>query len=275
MLGLLALGALMSACKRDTPAEPVATNANDAGPSLEEGTRAPSRLARDDAGHLIPRSTPPPLASGDVPPPSGRTPDWDLDSNDPARDYVDRYVRATNRYGDKTPCVRASASKVDGARTLVETHDVKDAPCNAGGALRDVFAVNTVDDRLTLADPGKGAALAKWPDGSAPDGPPTEGAAAQEDSLTVWRFPLLRDAVKALSLAPIRVQYYGRGSYPVITLAGWHGDIAPGGSDALINDAAKKLCVASKGGPMAFFGGLDRKNILRIRCPESSHWEKL
>lgn len=271
----VAIGAV--ACKRSAP-EPSGTA--DAAPSIArvQGPDVPNRpqgrnLERDDAGHLLPRTEPPPLTSAERVPTPGREPDWDIDSSDPARDYVNRYILATKRYADKTGCVRASAPRSDGNRTLVDAVEVKDDPCKLGGAVLDTFAVRAGDDRLELANPKKGAPLAKWPDGSAPDAPPS-GKVLGEDDIHKWNAPIHEYLVK-MRFTPIRVQYYGRGSYPVITLAGWREPLQPGSSAESMAGIAKGICDATKGAPVGLFGGVNRADILRVRCPDKARWERL
>src|SRR5262249_11099583 len=162
------------------------------------------------------------------------------------------YVRATNRYGAKTACARASASRSDGGRALVDVAGGKDAPCSLGGAVLDTFAVRASADRPELAGPKRGAALAEWPARSAPGGPPG-GKVPAEDDLHKWTSPL-HELLSGMHFTAIRVQYYGRGSYPVVTLAGWRDPIRPGGADDL-HDLAQKICGATKGAPVGLFGG--------------------
>ena len=95
-----------------------------------------------------------------------------------------------------------------------------------------------------------------------------------EDDLRAWRAPL-HDTLVALHLTPIRVQYYGRGSYPVITLAGWHDPLTPAASSDAMRDAAQKICASTKGSPVGLFAALNRATILRVRCPDQARWERL
>src|SRR5215470_465698 len=74
---------------------------------------------RDELGHLIPKTPRPPDNPADIPP-EGREPDQDLDRRDPAGDYVERYVRATLRYGSETRCAEAHSAGQSGGRTVVE-----------------------------------------------------------------------------------------------------------------------------------------------------------
>ena len=210
-----------------------------------------------------------------------REPDWDLDTTDPARDYVTRYLHATARYGDKTLCVIASPSTDNGtseapprggphpnsARKRVEVKDDPKASCFAGGgasdSVRDVFLVDAMGDRLSLEDPEKGATLRKWPDGSDPEGP--AGALSAIDVSKGWKSPL-REAIVALQQSPIRAQFYGRGTYPVVTLAGWHSPISEHGDTSGLVALAEKLCGANGNNPIGFVTALNRVDMLRVRC---------
>ena len=228
---------------------------------------------KDDAGHYIPSTPAPPEDPSKMPPKPSREPDWDLDGEDPARDYVRRYVRATRRYGDKIACVITLASKAKGSRRLVEVRDDPSSTCgSASDAVRDVFLVDVGGDRLTRDDPRVGAPLARWPDGSDPEGP--AGKIGGVDDLPKWTSPI-HDVLTSLALTAIRVELIGRGSYPVITLAGWHGDVRRGASSSALQPAAEKLCAANADAPMTIFGGFDRANALRIRCnPATPRWER-
>jgi hypothetical protein len=248
-----------TACGRQPP-EPPAQGGPSAGSSEPEATARPSpSISRggDDAG----------------PPPSARAPDWDLDGNDAARDYVWRYAFGTRRYGDTLDCFDVGTSQpATGGRRRVEVRTA--ATCAQAGTLRDAFLVDLASDRLTAAEP-QHAALARWPDGSSPDGPP--GAVREVDAMRKWKGPL-KDALQGQRLAPIRVQTYGRGTYPVVTLAGWHGAVVPGAAADTLRGLVDAVCEATGGAAMGLFGGLDRTLILRIRCSagrRGARWEKL
>jgi hypothetical protein len=71
------------------------------------------------------------------------------------------------------------------------------------------------------------------------------------------------------------VQLYGRGSYPVVTLAGWHGPVERNMTPGQLEAPAKALCEANEGQPLGIFGGLDRTSLLRIVCPGSAHFDTL
>lgn len=209
-----------------------------------------------------------------------REPDWDLDHDDPARDYVIRYIRVMHRYGDDTPCVEVGSSVEKGGQREVRVKDNPKSKCAPKTAAeRDVFLVNLNRNRLTVDDPSVRAALRKWPDGSDTDAP--AGPVASMQDFREWNSPL-KDTLKKLKLVPIRAQFYGRGSYPVLTLAGWN----PIGIQAeqpveTLGAAAQALCDANDNRPMGLFAGLNRTLILRIRCPgtnatkPSAKWEKL
>jgi hypothetical protein len=256
-----------SACGKSPP-EPAGAHA-DASPSFPAPSAALARLPRDDAGHLVPR-TPPPADSAAGPVRSTRDPDWDLDSDDNARDYVRRYALGTKRYGDNLDCVDVGASQPAGDRRRVQVTTA--ASCPGAGAERDVFLVDVAADRLTVDDKSKRTPLGRWPDGSDPEGPP--GAVRETASMKDWNSPL-KDTIQRQLLVPIRVQTYGRGTYPVVTLAGWHGAIVPGAGPDALKGFAEALCRASNGAPIGLFGGVDRSLMLRIRCPAAARWDRL
>lgn len=232
------------------------------------------RLPRDDAGHLIPRSLPPPEPGDAGPPKPRREPDWDLGSDDAASEYVNRYVVATHRYGDAVECMRVEASLPSGDKRSVSVRVRRDRPaCKDPGVVRDVFLVDVAADRLSLVHDGSPSPLARWPDGSDPEGPPGEVRAV--DDLRVWKGDLRDVLGKQMQLVPIRAQLYGRGSYPVVTIAGWHGDVVANAPRDKLDAAAAKMCKANDAMPLALFAGLDRSSILRVRCPGSARWEKL
>jgi hypothetical protein len=203
---------------------------------------------------------------------SSRTPDWTLDAADPARDYVGRYLRATLRYGTDTACVVLGRSAFRNGESLVEVRSPADGSCGKAGDLRDTFIANVSADRLRLDDPEHRPALKPWPDGSMPDAPPAPVASVAD--LFHWKAPL-HDAIKNQQLYPLRVQLYGRGTYPIITLAGWHALFDPKGDLAALKAPAHELCTATRGAPMGFFAELDRSTLLRIDCPDNPHWEQL
>jgi hypothetical protein len=273
-LGLGGAAAVFQACDRRPP-EPAAPQ--DAGAS-STASSAPSpavvaalaRHPRDDAGHLIPKSAPPPLDPSAIAARAGREPDWDLDRDDPARDYVRRYASATMRYGATLDCVTVGPSQPSGERRRV---DVKAAAgCKGAGDLRDVFVVDVAADRLSVDDRSKRDPLARWPDGSDPEGPPNP--VRDGSQMRAWQ-GALKDAIREQQIVPIRVQAYGRGTYPVVTLAGWHATVTPPASPDDLRPFADALCRANGGLPLAFFGGLDRTTLLRVRCPGGARWETL
>jgi hypothetical protein len=274
LLGLgIAASAAQVACNK-SPGEPAGPSA--AAPKPDAGADAGiyggednfHARPRDSKGNLIPESPAPPLASSDVAP-VGRAPDWDLDRQDPAQDYVERYIQSTSRYGDETACVHAQASTKVGDRTLVEARDTAGTGCKGSNAVRDTFAVDVPKDRLALADPKAGKALGPWPDGSDPGGAPA--TSPQEANLSTSP---LRDKLKAMQLVPLRMQRYGRGSYDVVTIAGWHADVFPEAGAADTDDVARRICAVSKR-PMGLFAGMDRKTILRVKCPGQGRFETL
>ena len=233
-----------------------------------------ARHPRDDAGRLIPKSSPPPVSSGELVPIPKREPDWDLDPDDPARDYVRVYAIATRRYGDSLDCVVLGSSRPGPGGRRVE---VKAAPsCADAGAVIDVFIVDLASDHLTVDENSSHLGLARWPDGSDPEGPATKPV-RQATDMKKWRSPL-HDAITKRELVAIRLQTYGRGTYPIITLAGWHDTVHPGATPDELRPLAQDLCRANGGLPLAFFAGIDRANTLLIRCPSSgpvTRWDKL
>ncbi len=229
-----------------------------------------SRFRRDGAGHLAPHAPRPADDPADVLKEPSHAPDWALDRDDPARDYADRYVRATGRYGAKTACVRAMPSVNAPAGRTVEMKDAPGEGCPASSAVRDRFVVSVTEDRLHLD--GKGEPLKKWPDGSDPEGPST--APPREDDASTGDGTVkavLRDA----KLTPIRAQWYGRGSYLVVTVAGWHEPVARGAAPEALKALAQKVCAASGGMPVGVFAGFDRTTILRFGCPAVARWDAL
>ena len=203
---------------------------------------------------------------------STRTPDWTFDADDPARDYVGRYLRATLRYGTETACVVLGRSSFKNGESMVEVRNPADGSCGKAAELRDTFIANVSGDRLRIDDADHHGPLKAWPDGSMPDAPPAPIASIGD--LFHWKAPL-HDSIKKAHLYPLRVQLYGRGTYPVITLAGWHELFDPKGDIAALKAPAEDLCAATQGAPMAFFAELDRSTLLRIDCPDNPHWEKL
>jgi hypothetical protein len=212
---------------------------------------------------------------------SGRDPDMDLDPSDPASDYVRRYVATTKRYGDRIDCIDIQPSKPSGDKRSVEVRNAATCPTplpagQTPGGVRDVFVVDVPGDRLSVDDPSKRDALQKWPDGSDPEGPPAPKVRDINDT-TKWKSPL-NDAIRSHLLVPLRVQAYGRGTYPAVTLAGWYGVVQPGASPETLRPLATALCAGNSGLPLGLFTALDRSKILRIRCSKegpSSRWDTL
>jgi hypothetical protein len=230
-----------------------------------------ARHPRDDAGNLIPKSTPPPIDSSLLPPKPGREPDWDLDASDAARDYVRRYALGTKRYGASLECVdiRPSTRIADKVTVEVKTAD----GCPGAGTVRDVFVVDVAGDRLSVDDKAKRDPLARWPDGSDPEGPAKE--VLNTSDMRKWKGSLKDAVFGKLQLVVIRVQMYGRGTYPVITLAGWHGGVDLSATPEDLRGLDDDLCRANDGAPLGVIAGIDRANILRIRCPGPARWDRL
>ena len=135
-----------------------------------------------------------------------------------------------------------------------------------------MFLVNAAGDRLSVDDKAKRDPLARWPDGSDPEGPAND--VRQVDDLRKWQGPLGQE-FRALLLVPIRVQAYGRGTYPVVTIAGWHGAVTPATSAEDLQGIAAELCKSNGGLPLGIFANIDRSRMLRIRCPASARWDRL
>jgi hypothetical protein len=205
-------------------------------------------------------------------PVASRDPDWGLDPNDPARDYVGRYLRATRRYGAQTPCVVVRPSTFADGKSTVETRNDASGTCGAPDELRDRFFVKVATDRMSLDASLHQPPLQKWPDGSDPEGPAAKVSDGQD--LRAWKASL-GTTIRALQLVPLRIQLYGRGTFPVVSLAGWHGPVMRDMTPAQLATPAKALCLANDGEPMGFFAGLDRSTLLRITCPGSATFEKL
>ncbi len=251
------------------PPEPAAPAAGgDASPVARGPMVIPARVTHE-LGHAGPRA-PFPSESASAVPRASREPDWDLDSDDPARDYVRRYALGTKRYGETLACVDIGPSKAGGDKRRVE---VATAPgCAGAGTVRDVFVVDVASDRLSVEDTSAQVPLARWPDGSDPDGPP--GRLPETTGIKEWKSPLKEELQKHL-LVPIRVQAYGRGTYPVVTLAGWHGAVVPTTGAEALRGLAEALCKASGGAPMGLLGGVDCSTMLRVRCPGQARWDTL
>lgn len=213
-------------------------------------------------------------ASDAGPPPEvKRQPDWDLSKDDPARDYARRYAFFTRRYPDGLECVEFGASEVstDVRRVTVTTA----AACPTGGGagtVRDVFLVDVAGDHLTVDDKTKRNPLAKWPDGSDPEGPASPQIREIGD-MKNWKSPLQDALIKQL-LAPLRMQSYGRGTYPVVSIAGWHGVVQLNAPPDALQPLADAVCGANDSMPMAIVAGFDRSHVLRISCPAATRWDQ-
>ncbi len=209
-----------------------------------------------------------PFGDAGPPPPVLRQPDWDLSVDDPARDYARRYVFFTRRYPDPE-CADLGPSAAAGSQRQVTV--TTSASCPGAGAVRDVFLVDTAGDHLTVDDKNKRNPLARWPDGSDPEGPP--GPTVRETTdMQHWKGPL-QAAFARLLLVPLRVQAYGRGTYPVVSLAGWHAPYLLNAPPEALQPLADALCAANDNMPMALVAGFDRAHVLRVRCPASTRWE--
>lgn len=263
----LSLAFACTACNRTQPAEPTQFDAGPMHTTLSGALGLAQGLAQAE------KPTPTPPTDADFVKLGTHVLDWDLDKDDPGRDYVERYIQSTRRYGLDRPCVHAQTSRIENGRTLVDTRDTSEGGCQGTNAVRDTFAVEPDQDRLELADPARGAPLADWPDGSSPGGMPTPEP-KEGPGIKQWTSPLPK-AITALELVPLRVQFYGRGSYPLVTIAGWHGSVTLTSTPAQLAQASKAICAASAGFPVGITTAMDRSVVLRIRCPESARWERL
>jgi hypothetical protein len=197
---------------------------------------------------------------------------WDLDPQDPARDYVRRYIRATQRYADKTDCVLVGKSGDKNGKRAVEVRATP--PCGTSNAVRDVFYVDVAGDRLTTDDPATRAPLQPWPDGSLPDKP--AAPVVVNGSMREWRTPMA-DALEKLLVSPMSVHFYGRGTYLLVTLTGWRKPIAHEASYDQMRDSGRKLCLANKGNDFALREAAVPGVWLRFKCPDGTfkwdtHW---
>jgi len=237
----------------------------------EEPAPAPAPTTASSPSARPYKGGPPPADSTSLPAAS-REPDWGLDLADPAKDYVQRYLRATKRYGAQSKCVVVGASKFTGERSVVETHNDAGGACGKAGELRDRFFVTVATDRMSLDESLHPAKLQSWPDGSDPAAAPAKVADVQD--LRAWKIGL-GDTLRKLLLVPLRVQLYGRGTFPVVSIAGWHGPVLRTMSPAELADPAKKLCDANEGEPLGIIAGVDRATLLRITCPAGAKFETL
>jgi hypothetical protein len=198
-----------------------------------------------------------------------RAPDWDLATDDPARDYARRYAYFTKRYPDGLSCAVFRPSQPAGDRRSVTV--TADVACANAGAVRDVFIVDLAGDHLSVDDKSKRNPLARWPDGSDPEGPAAPDIRQIQD-ISNWKSPL-HDALLSQELAPIRVQAYGRGTYSVVTIAGWHGRVQLNATPDALQPLADAMCKANDQMPMGIVAGFDRTHLLRIRCPATTRWD--
>jgi hypothetical protein len=268
-------GVFACSCSRPSVAEP---NPGAASASASTTTAAPTKrpappkvtphqgpLEKDpDSGHYIPTTPLPAVAASLVPPQPKREPDMDLDTEDPARDYVRRYVHGSGRYGDKTACTLYGKSYAKAGRRAV---DVGDDPACSGGstAVRETFLVDVGGDRLAVDDAANHPPLQLWPDGSDPGSPP-KLPVREFDNMKTWG-TALHTSLEQLQLLAVRVQLYGRGTYPLVTLAGWRPQFGKSTAGSTLDDDAKKFCAATADQPLSFIAGIDRSTTLRIQCP--------
>jgi hypothetical protein len=218
-------------------------------------------------------SSGPAPVDGGLLPPVLRQPDWDLSKDDPARDYARRYAFFTKRYPDGLDCVEFGASEAAKAVRRVTVTTAAACPTGGGpGNVRDVFLVDVAGDHLTVDDKTKRNPLAKWPDGSDPEGPASPTIREVGD-MKNWKSPL-QDALLKQQLAPLRMQSYGRGTYPVVSIAGWHGAVQLDAPPDALQPLADAVCASNDNMPMAIVAGFDRAHVLRITCPAATRWDQ-
>jgi hypothetical protein len=197
---------------------------------------------------------------------------WDLDPTDPARDYAMRYAKATKRYEDLFECVRFGKSVKDGAWSKVEVKENPSPKCKTGTAVRDVFLVDVAKDRLTVDDPKARAPLAAWPDESKPNEPATEVFSI--NAINEWKSPMA-NAFMLQRLSPIRIQLFGRATYLVITLSGWHAPLTRETDDGKLKEVMKKLCDANEGRSFAVTSAMELRTWFRANCAAGTYkWDK-
>jgi hypothetical protein len=220
----------------------------------------------------IPDPPMPPDPNVPIGPVPGRAPDWDLDTGDGARDYARRYAYFTGRYSDGFSCMDFSASRLTGTQRRVEVRAT--GACPGAGSVRDVFLVDVAGDHITVDDKTARAPLARWPDGSDPEGQASREV-PQYTNMPDWKSPM-KDVLTSAGLLPIRVQGYGRGTYPVITLAAWHGAVQQGAPPDVLRPLADSLCKTGANMPFAILAAFDRSHLLRVRCaPTTTRWDTL
>src|SRR5512140_3679589 len=142
---LLAVALAAAGCKGKGSEAGATAASSSAAVAATAGPSGRPHLVRDEQGRLVPTRPPPQDNPADIPKAPAGAPGWDLDRIDPARDYVERYVRATRRYGEATACVTTKPAGSREGKALVEVRDREKPPAgcpSAGGAARDVFAVD-------------------------------------------------------------------------------------------------------------------------------------
>jgi hypothetical protein len=258
------LGACLLGCDRND--EPVAAQP----PSAESATHGPFKPAREKP--LLPPIASAADSAAAMLPRASREPDMGLDAKDPAKDYVARYLKATKRYGANAACVVTMPSTFKDNTDVVETHNDSTGSCGKADELRDRFFVSVTTDHMTIDPSLHQPKLQSWPDGSDPDGP--AGKVGDVQDLRHWKTGL-RDAFHKLQLAPLRVQLYGRGTYPIVSIAGWHGPVLRTMTADELEGPAKALCEANDGNPLGVFAALDRSTLLRITCHGGARFDAL
>jgi hypothetical protein len=78
-----------------------------------------------------------------------------------------------------------------------------------------------------------------------------------------------------MQLTVVGVQIYGRGTYPVITLAGWRAPLAANAKPEDIQPSTAKMCSANGNRPFSFLANINMSTTLRVRCPSGeARWDK-
>src|SRR5438093_761061 len=142
-------------------------------------------------------------------------------------------------------CKGSGDAKTDGGVTATPaaTSSVASVPSSPPHLVRDK------DGRLvpTRPRPDDDPALMPPTPGGDPGGP--VAAPVEADAPPAK----LKDALFAAKLTPVRTQLYGRGSYVVITLAGWRPPLTPSAAPASMSELVRATCAASDGLPFGLF----------------------
>jgi hypothetical protein len=281
---VIAVAVLTTACpKREDEPEPLRTHPPKVGEPGVAPSGAASGVALVEPEPSVHRNVRDAAADAfDIGMPKA-PPTWDLDRVDRAAD-VARYYLAGTRGAAALDCHTVGpsvalpsdagdagdAGSADARRVPIKRKPGAAPACADAGAGDGVFIVRG-GDCVTRAG-GGGPPLAPWPDGSGA----CEAArpVASLDPRTEWKNPI-RDALVAMDLVPIRVELFGHGTYPIVTIAGWRNALKPGKPGPDFGPAIARLCNASAQRPFGIFAGLDRTLLLRVRCTSGPVWENL